>query len=167
MLHTCVHLQAPFTRRANVTYLCSSSGFFYQKSKCYILVFIFRLLLPEEQMLHTCVHLQAASTRRTNGRSLRSFQKIMLFQKSARIGYKSTFTFSSLKGGTIAQKDRPGFVTRLAFVQLVVTKEAVGQVSLRIIQYSSVSIISPMVHTFLCFDTTRIRKTRGTGVGAF
>ena len=47
-------------------------------------------------MLHTQFHRRAALTRRTNGRSLGTFQKPMLFRKSASIGHKSTFTQSSI-----------------------------------------------------------------------
>jgi hypothetical protein len=45
-------------------------------------------------MLHIHLHLHVALTRRTNGRSLGTFQKIMIRWKSDGIGEKDTFLFS-------------------------------------------------------------------------
>jgi hypothetical protein len=48
-------------------------------------------ITPSVMLTH--LHLHLAVTGGTNGRSPGTFQKAVLFRKSGKVGYKSTFTF--------------------------------------------------------------------------
>lgn len=52
---------------------------------------------------------------------------------------------------------RPGFDLRPVHVTFMLGQVALGQVFLRVLQFSSVSIIPPILHTHLHFSTTKAK----------
>jgi hypothetical protein len=62
------------------------------------LLHIYKSLSVPLHQFSTHLQLRVAVTKRTNRRSLRTFQKAILFQKPESAGWKINFTFESLKG---------------------------------------------------------------------